>query len=103
MNSTIKFDIQISGSSDMNLVKIEATGDLESLDIFKFKVQKLFKDGGKERIRHRNQKLTEEQVSEIKKIRREKGWGRTRLSRKFNVGKTTIERILSGDTWKDIE
>jgi ribosome-binding protein aMBF1 (putative translation factor) len=101
----IKFDVHISGSAEVIEVQASVKGcssdDSDILPIFKSKTIDFFNRG--ERVRHGNQKLTEDQVREIKKIRREKGWGRTRLARKFNVGKTTIERIISGATWKDIE
>lgn len=83
-------------------VKVVVEGSAEAASFFKAKTLKFFANGA-EQTRHANQKLTEEQVREIKKIRRETGWGRTRLARKFKVGKTTIERILNGETWKDIE
>ena len=83
-------------------IEVVVEGSPEATTFFKEKTVKFFADGA-EQMRHTNQKLTEDQVREIKKIRREKGWGRTRLSRKFKVGKTTIERILNGETWKDVE
>lgn len=98
LKDTIKFKVPVKGSD----IEITASGNIEDLDFFKEKTIKCFEQAT-EKIRHANQKLTEEQVHEIKKIRKEKGWGRVRLSRKFNVGKTTIERILNGDSWKDID
>lgn len=98
-DSSIEFELALPGGET---VKVMAEGELEALAFFKLKTTKFF-DNGAVQIRHSNQKLTEEQVREIKKIRRETGWGRTRLARKFKVGKTTIERILNGETWKDIE
>lgn len=96
---SIKFKLPIKDSETITVI---AEGqNIEVLEFFKRKSIVFFENGA-ERIRHANQKLTEDQVREIKKIRREKGWGRTRLAKKFKVGKTTIERILNGETWKDI-
>lgn len=53
--------------------------------------------------RHKNQKLTLEQVKKIKEYRRLYKWGRTKLAKKFNVGKTTIERIINEKSWSDVE
>lgn len=83
-------------------ITISAQGSPEALAFFKERAIYFFKEMGGEKIRHINQKLTEDQVREIKRIRKEKGWGRTRLSRKFKVGKSTIERILDGRSWKDV-
>jgi len=97
-DSTLSFDIALPSEE---IVEVTVKGKPEDVAFFKEKTVKFFDDGA-ERMRHANQKLTEDQVREIKKIRREKGWGRTRLAKKFKVGKTTIERIINGETWKDI-
>lgn len=95
----IEFELPVSGTN----VKVVAKGDSQEILRFFEEKSKAFFESGAIMKRHFNQKLDEEKVREIKKIRREKGWGRTRLARKFKVGKTTIEKILNGETWKDVE
>lgn len=97
-SNKITFDLPISGSDWCQTITITAEGSPDALKYFKDKTISLFKTGVPKK-RHNNQKLTEEQVIEIKRIRREKGWGRTRLAKKFKVGKTTIERIINGKSW----
>lgn len=54
-------------------------------------------------LRRSNQKLDEEKVREIRRLHSESGWGRHRLSKKFGVGKSTIERVIKRQAWKDVE
>lgn len=48
-----------------------------------------------------NSKLTEKQAVEIIKLSREKSCAR--ISRIYNVSKTCIERIVSGQSWKHLD
>lgn len=97
----VEFDIKLPGK-EQGTVSVKATGSEEDLKYFEDKVALFFKNGASF-VRHTNQKLNEELVRDIKRIHKEKGWGRVRLARKFHVGKTTIEKILNGETWKDVE
>ena len=50
-------------------------------------------------------KLTDEQVEYIRRVYKpgDKEFGRNALARKFNIGISTIKRILSGKTYKNVE
>lgn len=56
-------------------------------------------DGGYQSIRHI--KLTEEQVSEIKKLLHENNLTNAELSIKFNISKDMVHRINTGKVWFD--
>lgn len=99
-NKLSTFDLQLPSG---NKITISAEGEEEDLAFFKKKAKNFFEENNAEHKRHKNQVLTEDQVRAIKIARRDKGWGRIRLSRKFKVSKSTIERIITGKSWKDIK
>jgi hypothetical protein len=43
--------------------------------------------------------LTRQQVDIILYLHEEEGWGSRKLSRTFEVARTTIRKILAGQTW----
>lgn len=47
-----------------------------------------------------NSKLTEEQVQKIRELHEKYNYGCYKLGKMFGVGKSTIHRILTGETWK---
>lgn len=53
--------------------------------------------------RNGNAKLTDEQVTEIRKthIRESRSFGAMALSRKYGVHRSTIEKIVNGESWKE--
>lgn len=53
--------------------------------------------------RNGNAKLTDEQVDEIRKthIRESRNFGAMALSRKYGVHRSTIEKIVKGESWKE--
>lgn len=53
--------------------------------------------------RNGNAKLTDEQVTEIRKthIRESRNFGAMALSRKYGVHRSTIEKIVNGESWKE--
>jgi hypothetical protein len=96
MAEIIEFDIVVSGS----VLHVSVSGDAK--DQFKKDVTRLYLRKHDKKSRPGPQKLTEAQVKEIRRLHSEYGWGRLRLSRKFDVGKTTIEKIIKRITWKDV-
>lgn len=98
----MKFSIKI----DESVVSVTLEGDCEPqiLETIKAKIEEFSTDimpDGKLR-RHGLQKLTAEQVLEIRRLHEKHGWGRVRIANKFGLGKTTVERILKRETWRDI-
>jgi len=51
--------------------------------------------------RHKNSKLTDEAVREIRRLR-ETGWDQNRLAAHFGVGQTVISGILRGKGWAHV-
>lgn len=49
--------------------------------------------------RHKNSKLTQAQVDEIRSTHKPGVYGQKQLAKKFGVGKTQIARILKGERW----
>lgn len=47
-------------------------------------------------------KLSEEQVLEIFKLRNEENLSYLKLAKRFNLGRSSIIRILNGETYADI-
>lgn len=50
-----------------------------------------------------NSVLTEEKVLQIRKLKKDLGMGSTKLSKMFGVSKSTIEKILRNEIWKNKE
>ncbi len=68
-------------------------------------------DNADDRVRHGTQvrgttckqsKLTEEDVREMRRLRRE-GWGMTSIARKFGMHRRRTYRIVLGESWKHVE
>jgi ribosome-binding protein aMBF1 (putative translation factor) len=49
-----------------------------------------------------NAKLTKEQVLKIRRLHEDDGWDREDLIEKFNVSRSTVNKVLSRRTWSDI-
>lgn len=53
-------------------------------------------------LENHNSKLSEQQVKEIKHLRAKYGYGSLKISHMFPVGRTAIQNILDGKTYKDV-
>ena len=49
-----------------------------------------------------NSKLTEDQVREMRRLKKEVGLGKRKLSLMFNVSESVVGRILSGKAWTHV-
>lgn len=47
-------------------------------------------------------KLTEDQVREIRRLKKEEGLGITRIRRKFGLSHGTVQNVLNGKSWRHI-
>lgn len=95
----MEFDVLISSGSILN---VTVSGSPDAVEQFKQDVVRFYLKKNSPKRRHGNQKLTEDQVRDMRRLHDDLGWGRVRLARKFKVGKTTVERILKNESWKDV-